>query len=190
VEAAVATRISRPGQLALALLAFVLLVDLAWAVVRGSTAGTEFALVDEPAHLATALLLLLALVAALGRPPALGFVLGALVASVAIDLDHLPQYLGWDGLTEGVPRPYPHSLLTVACLGAAGLLAWGRAGPVALGAAFGVLAHLLRDTATGPGVALLWPATGATVQAPYVVLAAALALAAALVAASPSPKTK
>lgn len=171
--------------LAFGLLAFVLLLDLLWGAVRGSTAEAEFALVDWPAHLATTLVLLLALVAAIGAPPPAGFVLGALIASVAIDIDHLPEYLGWDALMEGVARPYPHSFLTVACLALIAALASPRARPVALGAAFGVLAHLFRDLGTGPGVALLWPASDTTAQYPYVVFAVGLALAAAVAFAHP-----
>jgi len=48
-----------------------------------------------------------------------------------------------------------------------------------LGLAFGISAHLLRDLATGPGVPLFWPLSGAAVELPYVAFVAAL-LAAAL----------
>jgi inner membrane protein len=36
-----------------------------------------------------------------------------------------------------------------------------------LGAAAGVLLHLLRDVATGPGVPLLWPLSDASARVPY-----------------------
>jgi inner membrane protein len=181
---------ARRPLLAFGLLAFVLLLDLLWSLVRGSAAETEFALIDWPAHLATALLLLLALAAVLEASPAAGFVLGALIASVVIDIDHLPEYLGWEGLMEGVPRPYPHGLLTVACLALIAAIASARVRPVALGAAFGVLAHLFRDSATGPGVALLWPLSDTVAQMPYVLFAAGLALATALACALPSQQTR
>ena len=68
---------------------------------------------DEPAHLATGLVFVLALLTlARSRRAPLSFLAAAVVASVAIDLDHLPGLLGWHGLTQGTPRPYTHSLAT------------------------------------------------------------------------------
>ena len=135
---------------------FVLALDLLWSVVASSTAPTEFALVDEPAHLATAMVFLLALLTIVRTPrPKVSFLVAAVVASVAIDLDHIPGLLGWQGLTEGVPRPYTHSLVTPVALIVVGQLAGGRVKPVAFGAAFGVLAHLFRDLFTGPGLAIV-----------------------------------
>jgi inner membrane protein len=165
--------------LALLLSGFIIAVDVAWIVFSGSTAPTEFGLVDEPAHLATCLLLLLALVALAPSRPALAFAAAALVASVAIDLDHLPQYLGWDVLKDDGPRPYPHCLLTVALIVALASIAPGRLQAILLGAAFGVATHLFRDLATGPGVALFWPLSNAVIELPYAVFAAGLALAVA-----------
>jgi inner membrane protein len=83
-------------------------------------------------------------------------------------------------LTDGLPRPASHALLTVGLLAAVGYLLPGERRPYALGAAFGVGAHLCRDVATGPGVALFWPLTSAVVKAPYVVFAVGLAMAVAL----------
>jgi hypothetical protein len=40
----------------------------------------------------------------------------ALVASVVIDVDHVPGQLGSHILTAGTSRPYSHSLTTVAAL--------------------------------------------------------------------------
>jgi len=163
--------------LAIGLVGFVLGLDLLWSVVASSTAPTEFAAVDEPAHLATCLLFLLALLTLVrSRRPTLSFVAAAAVASVAIDLDHLPGLLGWHGLTSGVPRPYTHSLVTPLALVLLGLIAGGRAKPIAFGAAFGVGAHLFRDLCTGPGVALLWPVSSGAVRPPYVVFASGLVL--------------
>ena len=171
---------------AIALVAFILGLDLLWSVVASSTAPTEFGAVDEPAHLATALLLLLALFT-LARPrtPSMSFLAAALIASVALDLDHIPGLLGWQGLTGGAPRPYTHSLMTPLVLIVVGGFAGGRIRPVAFGAAFGVGAHLFRDLCTGPGVAILWPLSSAAVRLPYLVFAMGLVLTAAIILAVP-----
>ena len=63
-------------------------------------------LVDEPAHLATGALGLLALACFIDAPRR--FYVAGLIASVAIDLDHIAQYLGLMGHQEG--RPFTHSL--------------------------------------------------------------------------------
>lgn len=135
-------------------------------------------LLDEPAHLATAALLL-ASVGALRRtrPGAI-----TLVASVALDLDHLPLYLGAPMGAHG--RPPTHSLLTVAALATAGLLARRRRTDL-LAAAAGVALHLVRDLATGPGVPLLWPTTARAIEVPYPPYAAVLVAAAAVTARTP-----
>jgi inner membrane protein len=125
---------------------------------------------DWSAHIATAVLLLANLPIKIG--PA--FTTAALVAAIAIDLDHVPGFLGSDVLSEGTPRPYPHSLATVLLLAGAGARLRGRAGTVLLGLAFGVLAHLLRDIATGDGIPLLWPLTQVGVQIPFWIEAAAI----------------
>ena len=127
---------------------------------------------DWSAHLATAVLIL-ANLGPLARPA----VTSALVASLVLDLDHLPHYLGSPVLTAGSPRPYTHSLaaVAVACLVAARLQ--GDARRRAAGVALGILAHLTRDLATG-GVPLLWPLTREGVAVPfwlYAALAGALA---------------
>jgi inner membrane protein len=161
----------RPARLGVAalwplgLLALVICLDLI--ANAGSRSTPEVGALDEPAHLATGVLVVALLVALLRAPPPLAFVAAALVASMAIDVDHIPQYLGWNGLTEGAPRPYTHSLLTPLVLLLAGLLARGRLRAVALGAAAGVCAHLLRDLATASGVALLWPLGSAGMRIPY-----------------------
>ena len=174
--------------LAIALVGFILGLDLLWSVVASSTAPTEFALVDEPAHLATGLLFVLALLTLVrSRQPSLSFLAAAVVGSVALDLDHVPELLGWHGLTAGVPRPYTHSLVAPLALIVVGALVGGRIRPIA----FGVGAHLVRDLCTGPGVAVLWPLSSAAVRLPYLIFVASLVLtAAAIVVAarrSPSP---
>lgn len=155
-------------------------LDLLWSIAAGSTGHITYGLIDEPAHLATCLVALLAAVSITGGLPSPAFVASALIASVAIDLDHIPAYLGWDGLTGSLPRPYSHSLLSVLLLLGIGRALHGKGRQVALGAAFGVAAHLLRDLATGPGVPLLWPLTEATVALPYMAFAGLLVLAALL----------
>jgi inner membrane protein len=155
----------------------VLVLDLLWTLAPGHDGSPEFALVDEPAHLATAVILIAGMIAVSRRLPSAEFLLAAAAASVLIDLDHVPGYLGWNVLTSGSPRPHTHGLLTVAVLVALGWSFRGRvAGRVAFGAAFGVAAHLTRDLVTGPGLAPLWPASNATARAPYVCYAAALVL--------------
>ena len=128
-------------------------------------------LLDEPAHAATALLALLAFAGApwLVRHPQLS--LSALVCSMAIDVDHIPLYLGVPHIAAG-GRPDSHSLVTVATLGAAYLLTGRR--PWLLGAGIGVLLHFVRDVATGPGLRLWWPLGSADVRAPYPAYIAAL----------------
>ncbi|MER3436598.1 MAG: hypothetical protein C4346_02680, partial [Chloroflexota bacterium] len=110
------------------------------------------AVVDETAHLATALLVLL------GVAPRMSLLRlsGTVIGGTAIDVDHLPAMAGSLVLTEGTNRPYTHSFLTVVLLIILGvaLPAWIR--EFAWGASLGVASHLLRDMATG-GVPLLWP---------------------------------
>jgi inner membrane protein len=112
---------------------------------------------DEMAHLTTAILIL----AAGPRVLRSRFLGPALIASVAIDADHIPQYLGYRFFTEGVPRPYTHSLLTIGIvlLGAA---LWRRRRGLLLGIALGLCLHFFRDLAegNGSGVALVWPVSG------------------------------
>ena len=107
---------------------------------------------DECAHVLTTLLVFWAL----GRR-AYRFQLPALVASVVIDVDHIPAMLGQRFLTEGTPRPYTHSLLTI-CLLMIAAVAWRRRRDLLLGVAAGITVHFVRDLAEpGSGVALLWP---------------------------------
>jgi inner membrane protein len=170
---------------AIALVGAIVTLDLLWFLVEGSTGSVAYGLVDEPAHLATCLVLLLALATLLARRPSQAFIAAALVAAVAIDIDHIPAYLGWDGLTGTLPRPYSHSLLALAVLLLAARAAGGRGRQILLGAAFGVGAHLLRDLATGPGVPLFWPLHQAAVTVPYAIYLGALGLAVLATATRP-----
>ena len=158
--------------------------------VRGLHRRTRLTgLVDEPAHLATFAIALFAAAAIRGPSLPVRFVIAALLASVAIDLDHIPGYLGWDGMTGTLPRPYTHGLLLVGASIAVASLSRSRAcRQVFLGLAFGVSAHLLRDLATGPGVPLAWPLSSGVAAVPYPLYAATLALALVAVLA-PVPRS-
>ncbi len=124
-------------------------------------------LLDEPAHLITAGLVLVALPA--GTRPLWSW---ALVGAVAIDVDHVPLYLYGDAVAGDGGRPVTHSMATVLLLLAAAA-AVRRYRCALAGLACGVALHLVRDLATGPGVPLLWPLPGAA-QVPYPLYAAAL----------------
>jgi membrane-bound metal-dependent hydrolase YbcI (DUF457 family) len=169
-------RRSQPASLAVALTGVVLGLDLAWGLLGVSSGSLAFGLVDEPAHLATAALVLLALSAAGGRLPS-AFVGAALLASVAIDLDHLPGYLGWDVIAGSASRPYSHGFVAVLAVFGLSFLARGRYRLILLGVSFGIAAHLLRDSATGPGIAPAWPLEEGVLSIPYAAYVAVLALA-------------
>jgi inner membrane protein len=126
---------------------------------------------DWTAHLVTAALAL----RALGREPTSRFAASALVASVAIDVDHVPLTAA---MVRGddPPRPRPHTFVTPAALAALGVIARGRTRTTLLGAAFGVAAHLTRDLFNGPGVAVAWPLAGHRVRLPVPAEAITLAV--------------
>ena len=147
-------------------------------------------LLDWPAHLATALVILGALVRVRRAVPDQRFGWTMLACSVLIDIDHLPAELGSDVLTNGTPRPYTHALWTVVILTFAWAIARlfvirsGRRRPATVelilaGAACGVSAHFVRDIATAP-MSFWWPVTEMAVQVPYwwyvVALAAIIAI--------------
>ena len=161
-----------------ALLAAVLLLDLLWGALEGSTGRLTYGLIDEPAHFATCAIVLLAAAAIVNSRPPWRFAAAALVSSVAIDLDHVPGYLGSHLLTGSLPRPYTHSLLLVVVLVIVGLaLRPGRSRQIWLGIAFGVATHLFRDLATGPGVAFFWPVVESPIKVPYALYAGTLVVA-------------
>lgn len=142
---------SSPG---LVVVAGVLLLaaDQAYRAVGGD--GLEAGVLDETAHLMSGLVVLLALFRARRWS---AFAVALLAASVLIDLDHVPQYLGWDDLTRGTDRPYSHSLLTLALVGLLAL-GWRRRREILLGIEVGFAVHLFRDlTESSSGVPLLWP---------------------------------
>jgi inner membrane protein len=107
---------------------------------------------DEVAHLVTGALGLLALACFIDAPRR--YYVAGLIASVAIDLDHIPLYLG---LGNPDQRPVTHSLTSVLVIVAAAALS-RRHRAVFAGAATGLLIHFARDIAEGPpGVRMLWP---------------------------------
>jgi membrane-bound metal-dependent hydrolase YbcI (DUF457 family) len=110
---------------------------------------------DEIAHLLTTLLIVWALfVPRFDRRQ----LLPVLIASCAIDLDHIPGQFGSTLLTLGGPRPVTHSLATVTALLLVALL-WRRKRLVFLALTLGVVSHLWRDLAepAGSAVPLFWP---------------------------------
>ncbi|HLG73661.1 MAG TPA: metal-dependent hydrolase [Chloroflexota bacterium] len=128
-------------------------------------------LLDEPAHLFTALLLL----AAFGIGYFKHYAIPVALASLLIDLDHLPGYLGSDILTRGTPRPYTHSLTTVVAVLLLAALLRSGARRTSLAVAFGLVGHLLRDLATY-SVPLFWPVTNAGFHLPYPIYLAVVAV--------------
>jgi inner membrane protein len=125
---------------------------------------------DELAHAATAVIVVLLL-----RPKRI-FAAALIAGGVAIDLDHVAHFAGWDVPNGSAARPY-HSLTVVALLLAVAASA-PRARAIAVGGAAGVAVHLWRDLATGPGVPLVWPVTDGSVRLPYSVYACSIGAAA------------
>jgi inner membrane protein len=111
---------------------------------------------DETAHLLTTLLVVWALFPGFDRSQ----LLPVLIASCAIDLDHIPGEFGSTILTGGGPRPFTHSLATVAVLLVVALL-WRRQRLLFFALMLGVMSHLWRDLAepAGSHVPLFWPVT-------------------------------
>jgi inner membrane protein len=134
-------------------------------------------LLDEPAHLLTAWLIGTAVAGARLRETWAGMLPWALVASVAIDVDHFPVYLWSAPIALPGSRPVTHSVVTVLVLLGVAAATRRPARIVALGLAAGVALHLVRDVATGPGIPLLWPADQSDVQLPYAIYLAVLVLA-------------
>jgi inner membrane protein len=127
---------------------------------------------DEIAHLLTTLLVLWAL----GPRACRRFLAPALIASVAIDVDHLPGRLGADWLTAGTQRPYSHSLVTIAVVVAIALF-WRPRRDLVLGIAIGLAIHFWRDMGEGGGgVSIFWPISYHSFQYPYGVYVAAMAM--------------
>lgn len=120
--------------------------------------------VDETAHALTTLLVLWAV----GPSASDRFLAPAVVASVAIDVDHVPGRLGVHSLDAGAPRPYTHSLAAIALVLVAALL-YRRRRDLLVGVAIGLVSHLWWDAAgsEGGGVPLLWPFSYRGFTVPY-----------------------
>ena len=141
----------RPGLVLAGAAAFV--VDQTLYQLAGRPVGLQGPL-DEIAHLLTTLMLFWAI-----RHRAFDrLLLPALVASVAIDIDHVPGRLGYDWLTAGTSRPYTHSLATIFVMLVVASK-WRPRRVLFLGIAVGVASHLWRDLAepVGSGIAAFWP---------------------------------
>jgi inner membrane protein len=161
----------------LALLA-VCALDAVLAARRWPVAVTG--LLDEPAHLLTAWLVLAALGLGSLRTPVVRW---ALAGAVLIDLDHVPLYLWGEPVAQQGSRPVAHAAVTVAVLLLVAALARRRARTAALGLAMGVALHLVRDVVGEPGVPLFWPADADDVLLPYGGYLALLVLAATVATA-------
>jgi inner membrane protein len=153
----------QPTLRSIALVALVFIV----ADVASMIAGDSFlpgGPLDEVAHLGTAVIILWALGPRVCRPALWPVVL---VATVAVDVDHIPDRLGAPWLTAGTPRPYTHSLLTILLV----LLlasALRRHRDVLLAVALGLSIHFFRDLAEpGHGVSLLWPVSDRAASLPH-----------------------
>jgi LexA-binding, inner membrane-associated putative hydrolase len=153
------------------------------------------AVVDEPCHVATAMIVLGTLTRWRGRPPSGWFTGAMLSSSVLIDLDHLPREFGSDILAAGMPRPTTHALWMMGAAAAAAAAAGhryrasGSGGArimtgIAAGTAWGLGAHFLRDLGTGP-IALAWPLSRTKVRVPNSYYLATLPVLATL----PPPRT-
>lgn len=146
-----------------------LLLGVVWLMDALPAAGDStlaIGAIDEPAHLATALLALLAVG---GRTLPLRhslFFWSALAGAVLIDLDHLPLYGGVPGISQPGGRPYSHSLATPLVLLLLGF-AIPRWRTVLAGLAVGNLLHFVRDLGTGPGLPLWWPMDDRSHSVPY-----------------------
>jgi membrane-bound metal-dependent hydrolase YbcI (DUF457 family) len=168
--------------------AAVLLVLSDWTYRQVGDSVVPGGLLDEIAHLMTTLIV----VWALGRRVSDRVLLLALVASVAIDADHVPGALGYGFLTQGTPRPYSHSLLSiVVVLVIAGI--WRSRRNVLLGLALGLAIHFWRDMSeSDAGVSLLWPVSNHSFMlshAGYLTAMAVLATIAAVSARFPARRS-
>jgi inner membrane protein len=148
-----------------------------WVILRRRPRWILSGLFDEPAHVATAGLVVLNL-----PPLSERWTGGFLVGSILPDLDHVPLALSRVHPDIDDPRPATHCLLAIAPLALAGAVTRGAAREYTAGAAVGALAHFGRDLAVGTGVPLLLPLDRRSLKVPYPFYAAAvLALAAGAV---------
>lgn len=174
-------------RVALAFVLFLLILGIDHWLLAGAHSVLVTGIADETAHLSTMLVFLLAL----PTPRNAAFIASCLVGSVAIDLDHIPLYLGSDLLTGQTNRPFTHGVLTIVIVLVIAAVGSGPWRSVGVGVAVGLAAHFLRDMATSTaGVPLLWPVSTTGFMLPYPVYAATMiiALAWGVVAAAWPPK--
>jgi inner membrane protein len=171
----------RPA-VALASLATVVAAD--WTIRRRRPRWIVVGLLDEPAHLATAGLVLLSL-----RPRSTEWAAGFMAGAALPDLDHVPLALSRIHPSVDDPRPVTHCLLAVAPLFAAAHLAPpGPTKDALAGGGAGALAHFARDLAVGTGVALLQPLSGRHFKIPYPSYLGALVALAVWASVEPMPE--
>src|SRR5437763_9388552 len=144
---------------------------------------------DEVAHLAAAALGLSVLACLADAPRR--FYVAALAASVAIDVDHIPLYLGLLG--DDGQRPVTQSMATVVVFAVAAAVS-RRHRAVLAGVATGLVLHFARDIAEGPpGVRMLWPLDGRAWTASYwcfLAMIAAFTAARLVLAGAGVPRTR
>jgi inner membrane protein len=152
-------------------LAFALFVVDQWAYQRAGVAIARQAPLDWIDHVLTTLFIAWAA----GRLFERDWLVPAVIASVVIDADHIPQRLGSYILTAGTARPVTHSLATIVVLMLLSLPR-SRWRPLMVGAAIGVASHLWRDLAEprGAGVPLLWPLSDETITTPALLYLASI----------------
>ncbi len=156
-----------PSAIVIVAAAVIFLVDVL--LLHFSPSIIVVGVLDEVAHVATALIWAQLLATHLMRP----FVFGAMAGGTLIDLDHLPMFIGWTALIPVTYRPYTHSLITVAVILLVALRLSEVRREAFLGATFGLATHLVRDMATG-GIPLFWPLTIQMAYLPYPLYAAAI----------------
>jgi len=128
-------------------------------------------ILDEPAHLATAVLVL-ANLPATGPAWRAGYAVGA----VAVDADHLPLVPIRHTLRKETPRPPAHTLFVPVALALAARLTRAHAREILLGAAAGTCIHFLRDLGTGTGLVPVQPLVRWRTKAPSKAYELAMAL--------------
>lgn len=133
---------------------------------------------DAVSHLAATLVFL----AGLAPRAARTFAAGALAITVAIDLDHVPYVLARHLGDTSVPNVWPlHNIVTVLAVLAVAWASGGRRRQAALGVAFGIVSHVVRDMGSD-GAPLLAPLTTHRYELPYALYIAILAALAILAA--------
>ncbi|MBV9119373.1 MAG: metal-dependent hydrolase [Chloroflexi bacterium] len=142
-------------------MAFILLADSYFEPLRRRPA--ILAVLDEPEHVITSLLLLGLVVnlVAFRR-----YWLAVALPAFLIDIDHVPQLFHQLFLTSGTGRPYTHSLSTVVLVLLVTLMLPAAVRGFGWAVAFGLATHFLRDLFSGP-ISLLWPITRRSFEAPY-----------------------